>query len=389
MENMVERNDSSAIGPPLSRAELLRHAGVAGFSIAGGAALLAACGGGDDSDAAGSSIVGGTQSTAVAEPLAGTIHMINYPDWMGKTEVKRFQQLNPDVTVKEIVLQSGTAAGTVLAIRQNPDAYDMLLADQALVEQLDQGGLLAALDFSQIPNIQFVDEKFRTDYPKGIPTDYGKIGFGYRSDLVAETPTTWADFWQLAPQYSGKVTLLNNERDVFGAALKYLGYSGNTTSEDELNQAKDAVIAIKPDLLAFVGIDVGKNLVKGSAVMAQSFDFDIAFAQGDEPSIEWVAPEDGLMGYVEGWVPVKDTDVLDEVHAFMDFHLDPKNYAEFINTTGAAFVEPDAAQYISKSIVDSPITAFDQEVVQRVEFYTFLGEAAGAWARAWDEVQAA
>jgi spermidine/putrescine-binding protein len=277
----------------------------------------------------------------------------------------------------------------VLAVKQNPEAYDMLLADQPLVDQLDQGGLLAELNFANIPNLEYVDAKFRTDYPKGIPTDYGKIGFGYRSDLVAETPTTWADFWSLAPQYSGKVTLLNNERDVFGAALKYLGFSGNTTDESELEQAKEAVIAIKPDLLAFIGIDVGKNLVKGAAVMAQSFDFDIAFAQADEPTIEWVAPEDGLMGYVEGWVAVKDTDVLDEVHAFMDFHLDPENYAEFINTTGAAFVEPDAAQYIDKSIVESPITAFDAEVVERVEFYTFLGEAAGEWARAWDEVQAA
>jgi spermidine/putrescine-binding protein len=387
MENRVRPCDEALDGATISRVELLRRAGLAGLSISAGSVLLAACGGDDDTAAVDTG--GSAQTAATPEPLAGTINMINYPNWMGKTEVKRFQQENPDVTVKEHVLQTGTAAGTVLAVKQNPEAYDMLLADQPLVEQLDQGGLLAELNFANIPNLEYVDAKFRTDYPKGIPTDYGKIGFGYRSDLVAETPTTWADFWSLAPQYSGKVTLLNNERDVFGAALKYLGFSGNKTDESELEQAKEAVIAIKPDLLAFIGIDVGKNLVKGAAVMAQSFDFDIAFAQADEPTIEWVAPEDGLMGYVEGWVAVKDTDVLDEVHAFMDFHLDPENYAEFINTTGAAFVEPDAAQYIDKSIVESPITAFDAEVVERVEFYTFLGEAAGEWARAWDEVQAA
>jgi spermidine/putrescine transport system substrate-binding protein len=375
-------------GTRLSRVEFIRRAGLVGFSLSAGATLLAGCGGDDDG---GEPAAGGTTgaTTTEVEQLAGTIKMINYPNWMGKTEVKRFEELYPEVSVREISLQTGTAAGTVLAVRQNPDAYDMLLADQSLVEQLDQGGLLAELDFSRIPNIEFVDQKFRSDFPRGIPTDYGKIGFGYRTDLVDGKPTTWADFWELAPQHSGKVTLLNNERDVFGAALKYLGYSGNTTDESELEEAKNAVIEIKPDLLAFVGIDVGKNLVKGAAVMAQSFDFDIAFAQADEPKVAWVAPEDGLMGYVEGWVAVKDTEVLNEIHAFMDFHLDPETYAEFINTTGAAFVEPDAAQYIDKSIVDSPITAFDEEVVARVEFYSFLGDAAGLWARAWDEVQAA
>lgn len=368
----------------LSRREFLRRTGFFGLSLSASAAVLAACG--SDGEEEGAAATG---PTAQEEPLAGTINMINYPGWMGATELDRFQDLYPGVKVKEVVLQTGTAAGTALAVQQNPEAYDMLLADQPLVEQLTQSNLVAEVDFSKIPNIQFVDDKFRSDYPSGIPTDYGKIGFGYRSDLVDESPASWADFWELAEKYSGKVTVLNNERDVLGAACKYLGLSGNTTDPSEIEMARDAVIQLKPHLLAFVGIDVGKNLVRGSAVMAQSFDFDIAFAQSDEPAIEWVAPEDGLMGYVEGWIAVAGSEEIDEVHAFMDFHLDPENYAEFINTTGAAFVEPDAAQYIDSAIVESPITAFDASVVSRIEFYSFLGEASTLWARAWDEIQAA
>ena len=42
-------------------------------------------------------------------------------------------------------------------------------------------------------------------------------------------------------QYAGRISLLNDPRETLGAALKYLGYSLNTTDEDELEEAKDLV----------------------------------------------------------------------------------------------------------------------------------------------------
>jgi spermidine/putrescine transport system substrate-binding protein len=368
------------LGAVLSRRQLLRRGAGLGLGLAGLSPLLASCGGDSEGE--------GAATGATTEELSGTIVMINYPSWMGKNEVANFQK-DTGVKVKEVAGETESIAGTAGQVQQNPDAYDFLLGDESLVAQLDASGLVAELDFTKIPNIKLVEQKFRDDYPKGIPTDFGKVGLGYRKDLMAERPTSWADVWRLAPKYSGKIVFLGLDRDVMGSTLKYLGFSGNTENEDELEKCKDALIEIKPHIQAFLSTDVTKSLIKGSAVMTMTWDFDIALAQQKEPNIEWVAPEEGMVAYLEGWIGVSKTDKLAEVEAFMNFHLEPRNYADFVNTTGTAYVEPEATQFINKSIAENPIIAFDKDILARVEFEKFLGEATAAWNRVWDEVQAA
>ena len=69
-------------------------------------------------------------------------------------------------------------------------------------------------------------------FPYGIPTDFGKTGFGYRADLIPERPTSWHDLFSLAKKYPGKTTMIKYDSDVQGSfATGYLGYSiGNTKS---------------------------------------------------------------------------------------------------------------------------------------------------------------
>jgi spermidine/putrescine-binding protein len=120
------------------------------------------------------------------------------------------------------------------------------------------------------------------------------------------------------------------------------------------------------------------------------YDFDIALAKKQEPNIEWVVPEEGLMAYLEGWVGIATTKHLPAVQEFMNFHLDPVNYADFVNTTGTAYIEPAATKHVKPSIANDPILAFDETTVERLDFEEFKGaEATKLWADAWAEVHAA
>ena len=95
-----------------------------------------------------------------------------------------------------------------------------------------------------------------------------------------------------------------------------------------------------------------------------------------------------MPAYLDGWLAVKGTDKLPEVEAFMNFLLEPKNYAGFINNTGAAYVMPAAEPYIKKSITSNPSLKFDDKAVQTIEFEKFLGEEATKIRnRAWQEVK--
>jgi hypothetical protein len=73
----------------------------------------------------------------------------------------------------------------------------------------------------------------------------------------------------------------------------------------------------------------------------------------------------------------------------MNFHLDPENYADFVDTTFTAYVEEAVTPLIKPVIANSPTLAFDPDTVDRIEYEQFKGEAAPLWARVWDEFKSA
>ena len=175
-----------------------------------------------------------------------------------------------------------------------------------------------------------------------------------------------------------------------GSTLKYLGYSSNTTDQSQLDACKNALIQIKPHLKAFLNTNVGQGLVNGSTAIAMDWDYDVALLKQKQPKIEWVAPTEGMHAYLEGFTAVKTTKNLALVQEFMNFFLDPRQYADFVNTTGTAYVEQAASPFIEKSIATSPILLPDQSVIGRVEFDHYLGAGGTtAWANVWQEVKAA
>jgi spermidine/putrescine transport system substrate-binding protein len=371
----------SRAGRRLSRREVL----VGGARLSAGASaawLLAACGGGGSPAATSTSASSGAT-------LSGTAVLSSYPGWIGKHEVSSFEQKYPQASVKDVSASSGSTSSEVLFFRQNEGQYDFSLEDQSGVGQLLAGGIIQEPDWSQIPNIKNADDPFRKAYSHGIPTDYGKVGIGFRSDIVTEGITSWADVWNLAPKYSGQIIFLNLDRDCMGSALKYLGYSGNTKDPAQIEKCKQTLIDIKPHLQAVTGTGVSRGLAKGTAAIAMDWDYDIALAKDQEPRIEWVLPEEGAVAYLEGWVLIKGGQHLDVATAFMNWHMDPVQYADFVNTTGTAYVSSAATSHIDPSIAKNPILFPAPEVLANVEYENFLGEAGALWTKAWDEFKSA
>ena len=86
---------------------------------------------------------------------------------------------------------------------------------------------------------------------------------------------------------------------------------------------------------------------------------------------------------------IKGTDNVDLVHAFMNFFLQPKEYADFVNTTGTAYVMDAATPYINASISENSALIVDPATLEKVEFENFLGEATALYSKAWDEFKSA
>jgi spermidine/putrescine transport system substrate-binding protein len=363
---------------PTPRREFLRRAAQLGVGLPAGAWLAAACG---------SSSSPSTGSAAQA--VKGTATILNYAGWMGKNNVSDFQALHPGAFIKQVTEASVSNGAIVAELKDRQSSFTGALGDLAVVGQSIAAGILQPLDFSKIPNVSLVDPTFRNAYSHGVPSDYGKVGIGYRTDLVKEDITSWHDVWRLAPKYSGKIVFVDLDRDCIGSALKYLGYSTNTTSTAQLNQALKALLEIKPHLQAILGYNIGTGLAKGTTYIAMDWDYDVALAQQSNKNVRWVLPSEGATAYLEGFFAIKNTPELGVFESFFNFFLEPKQYADFVNTTGTAFVEKGATPYIDKSIADNSALTVDPVTLSHVEFEEFVGAAIAQYDSVWDQFTSA
>ena len=131
--------------------------------------------------------------------------------------------------------------------------------------QLKLAGLLEPLDTAAVPNVKLVGAAFRTAFPWGIPTDFGKTGFAYRKDLISERPTSWNELFDaraevLGQDHDDQVRLRHP-----GVVLQALGYSVNTKVQSAADGDAEALLALKPHLQAILETDYSKALIEGTA----------------------------------------------------------------------------------------------------------------------------
>jgi spermidine/putrescine-binding protein len=130
-------------------------------------------------------------------------------------------------------------------------------------------------------------------------------------------------------------------------------------------------------------------MLDGSAVMGQVEDWAAAPALKEDKNLAWVDPSDGIHAYVEGWVALKASPHLEEVHRLMNFHLQPKVAANFANTLSIAPIQRDAVKFIDPALRKSPVTNPSPDVLDRIEFKKFVGADQKMYDDAWARFKSA
>ena len=129
--------------------------------------------------------------------------------------------------------------------------YDVVIPSDYMIGKMIREGMLAKLNFDNIPNYQYIDEAYRhlaydplNEY--SVPYTWGTVGIFYNKKYVdeADLEQGWDILWN--EKYKGKIYMFDNARDSFGIALKKLGYSMNTEDPSHWQQAYDALAAQKP-----------------------------------------------------------------------------------------------------------------------------------------------
>ncbi len=248
--------------------------------------------------------------------------------------------------------------------------YDVLVPTGNAVETLIRKQALRPLDKLQLPHLANLHPAYLNAwydpgniYSVPYATTITLLGYNVEKLRELQLPTdTWALIFEprYLAQIKGKVTVLDSQRELMAAAMRYLGLSIQSSDPAEWNAAKDLIIRAKPYWAAFSNSTYIKDLAIGNIWVAHGYSNDMfraredARAAGRPFTIGFATPKEGAVLAVDNWVLHKSGQRPDLAYRLIDFMLDGDNAADVSNLIGAGNPNAAAWPHIRPEIAGTP-----------------------------------
>jgi spermidine/putrescine transport system substrate-binding protein len=342
------------------------------------------------------------EAAAGSGELAPELSVYNWADYIDEAVLKNYEQ---EYGVKIIYDNFASNEDMLAKLQAGATGYDVIFPSSYLVPTMSELGLLAEIDHNNIPNLKNIDPLFLNipDDPGNkhcVPYQWGTTGIGYRTDVFGEeVPNSWAYLFdpEMAKKWAeaGGINVLNDQRELLGAALKYLGYSLNDTDEAHLQAAKDVILKVKPFIKSFNSEDYDESLlVPKEVVISHAWNGDVAQAASktiDEESglspWAYAVPKEGGFIWADQICVTSFSQRKATAEHFINYLLDAENGAAITNYTYYASPNAAAKEFILPEILNDPAIYPPQEVIDKLEWGKPLGEAVFLYDQIWTEIK--
>lgn len=273
-------------------------------------------------------------------------------------------------------------------------AYDVVCPSDYMIQRMIENDLLTEINFDNIPNIknigkQYMEQsrQFDPENKYSVPYCWGTVGILYNKTMVDEPVNSWSILWD--PKYKDNILMQDSVRDAFGATLKYLGYSLNSTDLDELTEAKNLLIEQKPLVQAYVIDQVRDKMIGNEAALGVIYSGEAIYTQKENPNLEYVIPKEGSNIWIDSWVIPKNAEHKENAEKFINFLCRPD--IALMNFEYITYSIPnEAARELieDESIRNSEIAFPDLSKYDNLETFQYLGtEADQVYGDLWNKVK--
>lgn len=261
-----------------------------------------------------------------ALPYEGqTLHVYNWGEYTGENLLNDFEAK----TGAKVVMENFDSNEQMYIKVANGETYDVLVPSDYMIQRLIGEDYLQKLDKTKLDCMDKLCEDViglpydpNNDY--SIPYFWGTAGIVYDKnqvdieDLEREGFEIFRD-----PKYRGNIYLYDSERDSFMMALKALGYSMNTSSEKELQEAYEWLVScvqtMKPEIVTDEIID---NMAQGRKALGLIYSGDAAYVMAENEDMGYYLPESGTNLWSDAMVIPANAKNPELAHEFINFVSD-------------------------------------------------------------------
>ena len=264
--------------------------------------------------------------------------------------------------------------------------YDVVIADDYILEKVIQEGLAEKLDKDKLSNFENINSLYQGQFYD--PTDEYTVPYGAGIPLIVYDPDEvdidiegYNDLWD--PSLEDSIALTANYRVINGITNLALGKSMNEDDVDSIKETGKKLLELAPNVRMIQDDNTQDALLNGEASVAFLYTSQVTSVLAENPDLKVVYPKEGLgFGIMGMFIPSEAPDK-DAAYQFVNYILQPEVSAKCFDYIGYYCTNKAADELVDPNLV-VPDDVTKGEIIQNVS-----AEADEQYNKNWTEFKAA
>ena len=312
-----------------------------------------------------------------------TLYVYNWGQYISEGDdgsldvIAAFEEAYPNIRVQYSTYDSNEIMYSKLS--NGGITVDVIIPSDYMIGRMVQEGMLEELNFSNIPNYQYIDDSFKnTSYDPenkySVPYTWGTVGIIYNTKYVDEADVTgWELLWN--EKYAGKILMFDNSRDAFGIAEYLLGYDVNTTDEAELQACAAKLAEQKPVVQQYVMDQIFDAMENEEAWIAPYYAGDYLTMVEENPDLAFYRPTaQGYNMFIDAMCIPTCCQEKEAAEAFINFLCSPEISSANMEFLGYSVPSTAAKELMDPEVAGSEVAYPDADTLTTGTSFNFLPE---------------
>lgn len=329
-------------------------------------------------------------SAPSASDAGKTLVVYNWVAYVSDDVIKKFEK-DFGVTVDYQTFASNEEMYTKL--QSGGAGYDVVFPSQDYVSIMIKNKMVEPIGKDAVANFKNIDpvalkmnegaNAYDPGFVYSVPYNFGAAGILVNKTKLKNYPQSWAIFDM--PEVKGKGIMLDDMREVLGAALSFKGYSVSTREAKEIDAAKAVIKGWKKNINKFDADKAAIEFAKGEWTVMQFYPENVVGNFEDpadwDKTVDFFHAKEGGPAYVDSMVIPKGSKNKDLAIKFINFLLTPEVSA----MNGDSLRLPFIVRAADALRTTKPI--YTLESIAGLGLKNDVGDALKLYEAAWDEIK--
>lgn len=327
-------------------------------------------------------------STGCQTQDKNVLNVLNWSSYIPDEVIKNFE-IETNIKVNYTTYSSNEELLAKISASK-PGTYDVVFPSDYMVELMKEKGYLETLDKNKLPNYKNIKEEYlNLEYDRenkySLPFLVASVFIAKNKDNIVENIESYNDL--LNKKYKNNIVMLDDQRITIGIALLALGYSPNETNEEKLNEAKQWLLKLKPNIKAFDSDSPKMFLISKEVDIGVIWNAEIAIAMNENDEIEVRYPKEGTIISIDNYTILKGTKNKENAYKFINYLLREDVMAKIIEGYPYKNVNKASDNLLSNSYISNSSSNFSKEVLKNSYMIENIGDKVKLYDQIWASIK--